>query len=404
MKSVADFLDRCVEVSAPLPPLGVSLAGAAGCVLAETVHAAVNVPAHDVADGDGYAVLASDIEQASADHPIRLAVIDSVNAASVSAGSIVPGGCVQVASGAPLPSGADAVVPVAFTDHGTATVQVKRAVMAGSYVRHTGEDARAGEELLPAGVRLSARHLALLAAEGHASAMVHPSPRVVIVAVGDELQEPGRPARAGKVFDATSHALASAVRDAGGNVFRVGVVSDEKRVLRETLEDQLVRADIIITTGGLSYSGGDSVKEVLASFGSVRFDAVALWPGRQLGVGVLNEEAAVFCLPGNPVAALTAFEIFIRPALRHMAGYSQIHRRPITARLTAAWPGHKGLEDYVPVRAEGNPRDGYRATPLVPTATTLMSAFAHANGLAVLPPELGTVSEGEQVQCIILDL
>lgn len=403
MRTVAEFLHHCVDVSAPLPPLDVSLDGAAGCVLAQAVHANVDIPARDLADGDGYAVFASDIAQASAENPIQLSVIDAVSAAAVNAGTLIPGGCVQVASGAPLPAGADAVVPIVFTDRGAAIVQIERAVPAGSHVRHAGEDTRAGMEILPAGVRLGARHLALLAAEGQATAMVHPAPRVVIVAVGDELQEPGWQPQTGKVFDATSHALASAVRDAGGNVFRVGVVSDDKRVLRETLEDQLVRADIIITTGGLSYGGGDTVKEVLAGFGSVRFDSVAFWPGRQLGIGKMNDEAVVFCLPGNPVAALTAFEIFIRPALLHMAGYSQIYRRPIEAHMTAAWAGHSGLEDYVPVRVVGNPHAGYRATPLIENDSTLISALARANGLAVIEPSVGAVSVGDSVQCMILD-
>ena len=403
MRTVADFLDHCVQVSAPLPPLDVSLDGAAGCILAQAVYANADIPARDRADGDGYAVLASDVAQASAENPVSLSVIDALPATAVNAGTLVPGGCVQVASGAPLPAGADTVIPIVFTNRGTAMVQIKRALPAGSYVRHAGEDTREGMEILPAGVRLSARHLALLAAEGRATALVHPAPRVVIMAVGDELQDPGRKPQAGKVFDASSHALASAVRDAGGNVFRVGVVSDDKRVLRETLEDQLVRADIIITTGGLSYGGGDTVKEVLASFGSVRFDAVALWPGRQLGIGTINDEAVVFCLPGNPVAALTAFEIFIRPALLHMAGYSHIHRRPISAQMTAAWTGHKELEDYVPVRVVGNPNDGYRATPLIENDSTLISALARANGLAVIAPQTSSVSAGDSVPCIILD-
>ena len=140
-----------------------------------------------------------------------------------------------------------------------------------------------------------------------------PAPRVVIVSIGDELVEPGQPRDPGDVFDANGHALASAVTDAGGRAFRVAAVPDELSALAETIEDQLVRADLVITTGGLSAGQGDTVKEVLAPLGSVRFDAVAMVPGRQLGLGTV-EDTPIFCLPGDPVTAQIAFETFIGSA------------------------------------------------------------------------------------------
>lgn len=403
MRSVAEFLADCVAMSQPLPPLDVALDGAAGCILAADVPARGDLPARTVADGDGYAVRAEDVAQAAPDAPVELAVADSVLVTALSGGVLVPGACVRVASGAPLPVGADAVVPLADTDHGSARVVIKASVAAGDNVRQAGEDVTAGDVLLTQGTRLGSRQIAVLAAEGYATANVHPAPRVVIMAIGDELQDPGRGERAGAVFDGISHALASAVREAGGNVFRVGVVSDDKTILRETLEDQLVRADIIITTGGLSYGGGDTVKEVLASFGSVRFDAVSIWPGRQFGVGTIHDEATVFCLPGNPVAALTAYEVFIRPALRTMAGFKHVHRPLLAVRLAQSWQSDAQLQEFVPVRVLGNPSDGYDAEVLVTPGVTSLRAFSRANGLMVVPVGQEHVAAGELVNCVIID-
>ena len=434
MKSVGEFLEQCISMSAPLPPLDVALDGASGCILAEPVLAPADIPGRTEADGDGYAVLASDVAAACVGNPVELAVTDAVAVTAVSGGVLVPGACVRVASGAPLPAGADAVVPLSGTDHGAARVRILQAVAVGENVRQVGQDVRAGAELLPAGVRIGSRQVALLAGAGYATVRVHPAPRVVIIAVGDELQEAGRRGhvggveRQGAVYDASSHALASALREAGAQVFRVGVVSDSKAVLREVIEDQLVRADIVITTGGLSYGGGDTVKEVLASFGahsegglenigssggaalaaavpvsSVRFDNVAIWPGRQFGVGTLAGVATVFCLPGNPMAALTAYEVFIRPALRTMAGYKHVHRPLISVRLSADWEGDAELEEFVPVRVLGNPSDGYEAELLVDPGVTALSALAQANGLAVVPVGQKRVPAGSAVNCVIID-
>lgn len=403
MKSVEDFLRKCIAVSAPLPPLDVSLSGASGCILAQDVTADLSLPSRDLADGDGYAVVAADVADANAQKPAVLPVMFNVPVTAESGGSIVSGASAFVASGAPLPKGADAVVPVAQTDQGLAKVQIKQSVSAGHHVRRQESDVSQGETILHAGVRLGSRQLALLAAQGHATAVVHPAPRVVVMAVGDELLAPGRPTHPGYTYDAVSHALTSAVKDAGGNVFRVGVVSDDKRRLREVIEDQLVRADILITTGGLSYSGDDSVKEVLSDMGDVRFDAVAIWPGRQFGVGTLAPDTVVFSLPGDPVAALTAFEVFIRPALRTMAGYRHVQRQSLTAVAEQSWAGESGVEEYVPVKVLGNPADGYRAEILISGRESALSSLAGANGFAVIPAGQEKVQAGENIRCIIVD-
>lgn len=398
MKTVVEFLDECLEVATPLPPFVVQLPDAVACILADDVRSTVDVPAADLAELDGYAVRSGDIRAT----PTTLRVSEEVRADAYDTARLVEGTAIKIGSGARLPQGADAVVPIDLTDRGEATVQIFEPVGAGDHIRERAGDLGAGEMILPAGTRISARHIALLAAAGHDRVTVRPAPRVVVMSVGDELVEPGRSSGLGKVFDANSHALSTAVKSAGGVVYRVGAVSDEKQILRDAIEDQLVRADIIITTGGLSYGGGDTVKEVLAPLGSMRFDAIAMSPGRQVGIGTIGDGTLIFCLPGDPVAALVGFEIFVRPALRKMAGYSHVNTRSIRARAASGIPTKVGFQAYIPVNVHGDPRNGYEFE-LTSNEPHTLSALAKANGLAVVPADIGDVAIGDILECVILN-
>ena len=231
---------------------------------------------------------------------------------------------------------------------------------------------------------------------------VRPAPRVVVVSIGDELVEPGQSREAGDVFDANGHALACAVTDAGGQAFRVAAVPDELRALADTIEDQLVRADVLITTGGLSVGQGDTVKDVLAPLGSVRFDAVAMSPGRQLGVGTV-EGTPIFCLPGDPVSAQIAFETFVRPVLRQIAGRTSLHRSSLAATISEGWHSPSGKREFVPVHVSGSPSRGYRAEPTAPPGTVRLHGLSEANAIAVVPEDTSTVVAGDTLHCLLLD-
>ena len=281
-------------------------------------------------------------------------------------------------------------------------MQVRAAVSAGQNVRRRAGDVAAGTTVLPRGSRVSARQIALLAGIGRYRVKVMPAPRVVIVSIGDELVEPGQPRDPGDVFDANGHALASAVTDAGGRAFRVAAVPDELSALAETIEDQLVRADLVITTGGLSAGQGDTVKEVLAPLGSVRFDAVAMVPGRQLGLGTV-EDTPIFCLPGDPVTAQIAFETFVRPVLRQIAGRRNLHRSSLPASISTGWHSPPGKREFVPVRLTGSPSRGYAAVPASPPGATRLLGLARANAIAVVPETTHTVVAGETLHCLLLD-
>lgn len=401
MRSVQEHLAACLAAVGPQPPLDVVLADAVGCVLTEDVLAPNDLPIADLAALDGYALRAADAARARPNESVRLRVLDELRPGSVERPRLPAGAAVRIASGAPMPLDADAVVPVEQTDRGTATVAVRTSPATGENVRRRAQDLRAGQVVLPAGQRVGARQVALLAAVGRGRVSVHPRPRVVVVSVGDELVEPGAPGAAGQVFDANGHALAAALTDAGAAAYRVAAVPDERVALREVLEDQLVRADLIVTTGGLS--ADDTVKEVLAPLGTVRFDNVAMWPGRQLGLGTVGEGTPIIALPGDPVAAQVGYEVFVRPAVLSMAGYTTLYRPAVRAAVSQGWYSPAGRREFVRVQLTGSPAEGYRATPSSDPAALLLSGLVRANALAVVPEDVTDVTAGDELRCLLLD-
>ncbi|MDC4232173.1 molybdopterin molybdotransferase MoeA [Actinomyces sp. B33] len=409
MRSVAEFYQDCLAAVAQQPPLEVQLADAVSCVLAEDVEAPFDLPVADLAACDGYAVRAEDLAGARPDAQVELAVTDEIRAGDVNPAALVPGTAIRIASGAPLPSAADAVIALDFTDHGLARVRVRTQPAIGENIRRRAEDVAEGDVVLRAGTRVGARQVALLAGVGRSRVLVHPRPRVVILSIGDEIVEPGRPARPGTVFDANGHALSTAIADAGAQTFRVAAVPDERHALRETIEDQLVRADLILTTGGISYGSGDTVREVLGALGTVRFDNVAAWPGHILGVGSVGADEQgrggipIFCLPGDPVSAQVCFEVFVRPALRHMQGWTVLTRPSVRAAVDRSWYSPRGRREFVRVRLVGDPKAGYQARVMGAPASLLLSALADSNALAVVPEETTNVRAGDLLQCLVLE-
>ncbi|WP_277051213.1 gephyrin-like molybdotransferase Glp [Ruania albidiflava] len=402
-KSVSAHLSAVLELLGPLPPLDVALTDASGCILAEDVVAAGDLPPADLAAYDGYAVRARDVNGASESSPVTLRVLGDLPAGATNTERLVAHSGVRVASGAHLPAEADAVVPVTGTDEGAASVTVHTDAPAGAGVRTAGEDLRRGELALAAGRRVGDRQIALLGALGRARVSVHPRPRVVVVPVGDELRSPGLPAGDAGVYDANGHALATGVQDVGGRPFRAAPVADDHATLRETLEDQLVRADLLLTTGGLSDGAHDTVKEVLSLLGEVRFDNVAIHPGRQFGVGTVGDGTPIVCLPGDPATAQIAFEVFVRPALLAMAGHGELYRPTVTAAMARGWASPDGRRQFVPVTLTGSPGAGYQATPLGPPERPSLNAMSRANALAVIPERTAAVAAGDSFACLVLE-
>jgi molybdopterin molybdotransferase len=399
----AQHLGRILSVITPLHPLELGLMDAHGCVLAEDLVAPADLPGFDNSAMDGYAVRAADLAGATESSPVVLPVTGDVAAGPASPLRVQPGVCVRIMTGAMLPAGADAVVPLEHTDGGVAQVAVHRSPQVGAHVRRAGEDVKAGEVVLPAGSHLGAVQVGLAAAVGRARLVVRPRPRVVVVSTGSELVEPGEPLSPGRIADSNSPALTAAAVEAGAIAYRVGIVPDDPRRLLATLEDQLVRADVLVTSGGVSVGAYDVVKEVLSRLGTVQFDDVAMQPGKPQAFGTIGPDATpVFGLPGNPVSALVSFEAFVRPALRKMLGAVPLERPRVRAVATAPLASAPGKRSFLRVALEV--RDGaYVVTPVSGAGSHLLAGMSRANALAVVPEDVDAVPEGGAVEVLVLE-
>ena len=404
MRSVEDHLADVLGGLEPLPPIEMPLLDAHGCTLSEDLHAEVDLPRFDNSAMDGYAVRAADVAHAGDAAPVRLPVLgDMAAGVAPSAYRVVGGTATRIMTGAPVPEGADAVVPVEWTDGGVREVLVSRAAAPGANIRRRGEDVTAGEPLLPAGTPLGARHLGLLAAAGLARARVRPRPRVVVLSTGSELVEPGSAPALGQISESNSYMLTAAAREAGALAFRVGIVPDEPARLLPAIEDQLVRADLVVTTGGVSVGAYDVVKEVLSTLGTVRFEKVAMQPGMPQGFGTIGPDATpILTLPGNPVSAYVSFEVFVRPAIRLLLGAQPLHRPQVDAVCLEGLRSPRGRRQYV--RAHLDVEEGrYVVTPVGGRGSHLVKDLARSDALIVVPEDVEEVPTGSPVAVSVLE-
>ncbi len=404
MIRVEEHMDAVLNGVQPLSPLEVQLIDAHGCILAEDITAPLDLPPFDNSAMDGYAVRSEDLAGASEPAPVHLPVVGDIPAGSSPAYSVQPGLCVRIMTGAPVPPGADAVVPVEWTDGGVASVSIDRPVTPGAYIRRAGEDVTTGEVVLATGAHLGAAQIGLLAAIGRDRVPVRPRPRVVVLATGSELVEPGTSSLApGQIYDSNSFALTLAALEAGALAFRVGIVADDPRALVDAIDDQLVRADLVLTSGGVSAGAYDVVKEVLGRVGDVRFTKVAMQPGMPQGFGHIGpDRTPIFTLPGNPVSAYVSFEVFVRPAIRRMLGVEPLHRPMVRARLLEPFRSSRAKRSYT--RGWLEVADGrYVVRPVGGSGSHLVADLALANAFIVVPEDVEEVPAGATVSVMMLE-
>jgi molybdopterin molybdotransferase len=403
VRTVEEHLEAVLAGIRELPPFDQQLLDALGCELCEDVVAGIDLPSFDNSAMDGYAVHASDVRNASEQNPVVLPVIGDLPAGDAEVRALPPGLALRIMTGAPMPRGADTVIPVEWTDGGVAKVAVRQPPGSRTYVRHRGEDVAAGQLLVPSGTHLDARQLAVLAAVGRDSVRVRPRPRVVVLSTGSELREPGQPLGDGAIYDANSFTLAAAAREAGAIAYRVAAVPDDEREFMNVLEDQLVRADLVVTSGGVSVGAYDIVKQALGRLGTVEFSRVAMQPGMPQGFGVVGEDATpIFTLPGNPVSAYVSFQVFVRPALRKMLGARPYVTPEVPATVTKGWRGSEGRRQYARVHYAVDERGQAFVTPVGGPGSHLVAGLAKANGLAIVPEEMGEVRDGATLNVIVL--
>lgn len=404
MRPIEEHLARCLAAVEALPAAELDLSDVLDCVLAEDVATGIPLPVFDNSAMDGYAVATADVGAATPDRPVALPVAADVPAGSRQELRLAPGTAVRIMTGAPLPAGTGAVVPVEWTDGGTDTVRIRQAPEAGQYVRSAGEDARPGQVLLREGTRLSPRHVALLAAIGRDRARVRPRPRVVVLSTGAELVRPGHPLGPGQVYDVNGPGLAAAATELGAVVHDAGIVPDDPEGVLSVLAGQLSRADLLITSGGVSAGAYDVVKEVLSGLGTVRFDKVAMQPGMPQGFGTIGPDSTpIFTLPGNPVSSLVSFELFVRPVLRTLWGQPEPHRPSVTAETAVGWVSPARKRQFVRARLERRAGGPPLVRPVGGQGSHLVADLAEANCLAIVPEEVTQVRPGDSLHCLLLD-
>ncbi|MFD9261542.1 gephyrin-like molybdotransferase Glp, partial [Streptomyces sp. NPDC059538] len=294
-------------------------------------------------------------------------------------------------------------------------VRVHRAAEAREHVRARGSDVQAGDLALAAGTVLGPPQIALLAAIGRGTVRVRPRPRVVVLSTGSELVQPGEALTAGTIYDSNSFALAAAARDAGAIAYRVGAVADDADTLRSTIEDQLIRADLLVTTGGVSVGAYDVVKEALSSVGQseegedvdgggIDFRKLAMQPGKPQGFGSIGpDHTPLLALPGNPVSSYVSFELFVRPAIRALMGLpeSEVRRPSVRAVLSAdkALGSPAGRRQFL--RGKYDAQSG-TVGPVGGSGSHLIAALAHADCLMVVPEDVTSVEPGSELEVILL--
>jgi molybdopterin molybdotransferase len=382
--SVEDHRDRILATIDPLPAFDQPLMEAFGLSTAEDVYASVPLPGFDNSAMDGYAV-------------------GEIGAGQASLLAVSPGTSVKIMTGAPVPAGADSVVPYEWTDRGVANVVITRAPEKGQHVRPKGQDVGQGDLIVQAGTVLGARQIGLLAAVGRPSVRSRPRPRVVVISTGSELREPGSSLGHDSVYDGNSFLLAAAARQAGAIAYRVGIVPDQPSAFLGALNDQLVRADLVVTSGGVSMGDYDVVKEALAPLGTVWFGGVAMQPGKPQGFGTVGEDAVpIVTLPGNPVSSYISFEQFVLPAIRRLMGRTPYIRPSADAMITHDLRSPPGRRQFA--RGILSLVDGRLAvSPVGPQGSHMIGDLAESDALIVVPESVTSVAAGETVTVLPLD-
>ncbi len=393
MIPVEQAIDIILQKVHPLPPVRVSFTDALGLILAEDVQAAEPMPPFRAASVDGYAVIAADPT------PVRRIVGDQ-SAGYVDDLKVTSGTAVRVTTGAPVPSGADAVVMVELTEEQDGYVKITADVETGSGIRPVGQDLASGQLVLAQGIPLGAPEIGLLAMIGKTEVWVHPAPRVGVMSTGDELVEPDVSPEPGQIRDANRFSLMSAVREAGGIPVDLGRVTDETGTLHETIERGRQLADALLTSGGVSMGQLDLVKPYLAERGKIHFGRVRAKPGKPVTFATLDG-VPVFAMPGFPVSALVSFEIYVRPALLKMAGHTRLHRPRRRVALAHDVSHGAGRTEFQRAIITSNADGHYTAVTTGFQGSGRLLSMHGANALLVLPYQQGDFPAGTEVEAII---
>lgn len=400
MRSVEEQLTRVLAAAVQPAPVRVAISEAQGMLCAEEVVAQRALPGFDQAAVDGYAVRSIDVQEV----PVSLPVVGEIVAGSRQPRRLQPRQAVWVATGAPLPTLADAVVPVGYTDGHQTQVTITRQVPSKGFVRRTGEDVQTGDVAVHRGAVIGSAQVGLLAAVGRDKVLIHPRPRVSVMSTGDELVDVARTPGQGQVYDVNSYALAAAARDAGGEVTRVGIVPNDPRRLCELVESRLPVSEVVVIAGGVGGALGEDTLAALSELGPIDTTRVAMHPGSVQAFGRLGEDCVpTFLLPANPISALVAFEVLIRPLIRLALGKRNPYRRTVVARLLSPVQSTKGRRGFLRGQLLRDEHTGeYLVQPLGTSGAHLLASLAEANCLLMIDSDTTELAAGEDVEISFL--
>ena len=407
--SVREALNLILNTISILPFEELDLLDGLGRMLAQPVIAHDSLPPFANSSMDGYAVRAEDVDGASDDNPIRLKVVGDIAAGAGSLPDVAAGTAARIMTGAPLPPGADAVVPVEDTDEPWRGVErplpdfvaIRRAVGVGDYVRYPGEDIRAGEVVLEAGHALRPQEIGILAALGMGRVHVIRRPRVGILATGDELVDVAEPLTPGRIRNSNGYAQAAQVSALGGMPVMLGVAGDTEAAVRERLDAGVTaEVDLLISSAGVSVGAYDVVKSVLDKAGDVTFWRVRMRPGKPLAFGSYRG-LPFLGVPGNPVSAMVSFEMFARPAILKMAGHTNLERPRVEATVLEHISSD-GRESYIRAVVTRGDR-GYVARTTGGQGSHMMTSLVKANALLMIPEGVKAVEAGTKLTALMID-
>lgn len=391
------------QILEQIPILGkerLNILSALGRILAEDIIAPRDIPPWPNSAMDGYAVKYADIKRASSNRPVTLSVIADLPAGQIFKGSVGPKEAIRIMTGAPIPEGTDTVVPVEDTEKALGAVKILRESAKGKNIRLAGEDVKQGEKILSSGTILQPAHIGMLASCQRAFVYVFQKARVAILSTGDELIEIDGSWTEGKIINSNAYSLASQVKMCGAEAILLGIARDSMEDLSNKIQQGL-RADILLTSGGVSVGDYDLVKDMLRKMGQINFWKVAMRPGQPLAFGLVSGKP-LFGLPGNPVSSMVSFEQFVRPAILKMMGHANLFRPTILAELGEDLEKKAGLTHFLRCRLiRGN--DKILATTTGEQGSGMLSSMVKAQGLIVLPPEVTKARAGQKVKVMILD-
>ena len=413
MLSVEEARDSILKMMFVLNAEYLPISDSLGHVLSEDISSIIHVPPWNNSAMDGFAVMASDTENASINTPVKLTVIDSVYAGDMPNSKVSPNTAIRIMTGAPIPDGANAVVPFEQTNEiqqkstkqHLDTIDILKPVKENDYIRFRGEDIKSGDNIFKKGTILRPSEIGVLATLGFKDIPVIRKPKIAIISTGNELTDLGEPIELGKIYDANTYSIASSVEKYGGTPIIIGIAKDNEESLNDLL-DKALNYDILVTSAGVSKGDYDIVKNILSQRGNIEFWSVNMKPAKPIAFGWINksknEKLPLLGLPGNPVSAMVAFEQFVRPSILKLKGYTKLDKPFVHAILKNSIKNEDGRRMYVRVLVKKEGVD-YYAEATRNQGSHVLTSMAKANGLAVCPENVLEIKSGQKIEVQMID-